>query len=212
MHMNRLGHTGLFVSELCLGTMTFGGGGGMWSAMGALPLEGAQPLFQAAHEAGINFYDTADVYSNGISEEITGKALKALGLKRDEYVLATKAFGQMGEGVNQRRHLALSSHGGVQGLAEAPRTGSHRPLSNPRHRRGDADRGDAGGGGHARAPRARPLSRAIQLGGVAHPEGGGARGAAPSGQARVAPSLLYHRRARSGGARSRRCCFRKGWG
>ena len=102
MHMNRLGHTGLFVSELCLGTMTFGGGGGMWSAMGALPLEGAQPLFRAAHEAGINFYDTADVYSSGLSEEITGQALKGLGLKRDEYVLATKAFGQMGEGVNQR--------------------------------------------------------------------------------------------------------------
>lgn len=102
MRYNLLGRTGLFVSELCLGTMTFGGGGGMWEAMGALPLEGAQPLFKAAHEAGINFYDTADVYSDGISEEITGKALKALGLKRDEYVLATKAFGQMGEGVNQR--------------------------------------------------------------------------------------------------------------
>lgn len=102
MHMNRLGHTGLFVSELCLGTMTFGGGSGMWAAMGALTLEQAQPLFQAAHEAGVNFYDTADVYSNGISEEITGKALKAMGLKRDEYVLATKAFGQMGDGVNQR--------------------------------------------------------------------------------------------------------------
>lgn len=103
MHYNRLGHTGLFVSELCLGTMTFGNSkGGMWEAMGALPPEQAQPLFRAAHEAGINFYDTADVYSDGTSEEITGKALKDLGLKRDEYVLATKAFGQMGEGVNQR--------------------------------------------------------------------------------------------------------------
>lgn len=120
MHYNLLGRTGLFVSELCLGTMTFGGGGGMWSQMGALPLADAQPFFARAHEAGINFYDTADVYSGGLSEEITGAALKALGLKRDEYVLATKAFGQMGDGLNQRGtsryHLEAACHASLKRL------------------------------------------------------------------------------------------------
>ena len=100
MRYNRLGRTGLFVSELCLGTMTFGGGEGMWQQFGALQQEEAETLIRTSLDAGINFIDTADVYSGGLSEEITGQALKNIGVRRDEVVVATKAFGPMGEGPN----------------------------------------------------------------------------------------------------------------
>ncbi len=121
MRFKILGHTGLFVSELCLGTMTFGGGGGMWEAMGALPQADAEPLFKAALDAGINFIDTADVYSKGISEEITGRALKSLGVKRDQIVIATKAFGPMGDETPNERglsryHLLSACHASLKRL------------------------------------------------------------------------------------------------
>ncbi|USI71834.1 aldo/keto reductase [Sphingomonas morindae] len=103
MRMNRLGRTGLFVSELCLGTMTFGGGTeGLWSQIGNLGQDEADGLLRRAVDAGINFVDTADVYGGGRSEEITGRAIRNLGLARDEIVVATKAFGPTGEGPNQR--------------------------------------------------------------------------------------------------------------
>ena len=101
MRYNLLGRTGLYVSELCLGTMTFGGKG-FFEYMGGLQQDAVDELVGAAFDAGVNFVDTADVYSEGLSEEITGQALKNLGLARDRYVLATKAFGPMGEGPNQR--------------------------------------------------------------------------------------------------------------
>jgi aryl-alcohol dehydrogenase-like predicted oxidoreductase len=102
MRMNKLGRTGLLVSELCLGTMTFGGGEGMWRKIGALDQPEAEKLIRRAIEAGINFIDTADVYSEGLSEQITGQALRNLSVPRDEIVVATKAFGQMGPGANAR--------------------------------------------------------------------------------------------------------------
>jgi len=103
MRVNRLGNTGLFVSELCLGTMTFGGGDdGMWSNIGNLQQDEADSLLRTATDAGINFIDTADVYGAGRSEEITGQAIKNLGLKRDEFVLATKFLGETGQGANSR--------------------------------------------------------------------------------------------------------------
>ena len=102
MRMNRLGHTGLYVSELCLGTMTFGGGGGMWGQIGNLQQVEADALVATATEAGINFIDTADIYAGGLSERITGQAIRNLGLRRDELVIATKAFGPTGEGANSR--------------------------------------------------------------------------------------------------------------
>ena len=101
MKYSQLGHTGLFVSELCLGTMTFGGDG-MWTAIGALEQDESTALVKQAVDAGINFIDTANVYSNGLSEKITGQALRDLGIARDEVVVATKAMGPMGDGVNQR--------------------------------------------------------------------------------------------------------------
>ena len=76
MRYNRLGQTGLFVSELCLGTMTFGGSEGMWGQIGSLGQDEAERLVARALDAGINFIDTADVYAGGRSEEITGQALQ----------------------------------------------------------------------------------------------------------------------------------------
>ena len=102
MHMNPLGRTGLFVSELCLGTMTFGGTDGMWGKIGSLQQAEADTLVGHAIDAGINFIDTADVYSDGRSEEITGQALRNLNVPRDQVVVATKVFGATGAGVNSR--------------------------------------------------------------------------------------------------------------
>ncbi len=102
MRMNKLGRTGLFVSELCLGTMTFGGSEGMWKQIGALDQDAAERLVGRALDAGINFIDTADVYSEGLSEQITGQALRNLKVPRENVVVATKAFGPTGPGPNAR--------------------------------------------------------------------------------------------------------------
>ena len=110
MRYHSLGRTGLFVSELCLGTMTFGSAEGMWAALGALPQGDAERLIGQALDAGINFIDTADVYSAGSSEHITGQALRNLKIPRDDVVVATKVFGEMGKGPNARgatRHHIL---------------------------------------------------------------------------------------------------------
>jgi aryl-alcohol dehydrogenase-like predicted oxidoreductase len=100
MRYNTLGRTGLFVSELCLGTMTFGGGDGIWRNIGAVQQEEANALLRTALDAGVNFVDTADVCSGGLSEEITGRALKDVGVARDEVVVATKVYGRTGKGPN----------------------------------------------------------------------------------------------------------------
>jgi aryl-alcohol dehydrogenase-like predicted oxidoreductase len=100
MRYKPLGRTGLLVSEICLGTMTFGGNGELWSKIGTLGQDEAGSLIRAAVDAGVNFIDTADVYSEGRSEEITGQALKSLGIPRDEVVLATKVYGRTGPGPN----------------------------------------------------------------------------------------------------------------
>ena len=97
-----LGRTGLFVSELCLGTMTFGGTDGIWGQIGDLRQADAERLVGSALDAGINFIDTADVYAGGASEQITGQALKNLKVARDSVVVATKVFGETGPGPNAR--------------------------------------------------------------------------------------------------------------
>jgi len=102
MHHHPLGRTGLFVSELCLGTMTFGGGSGIWGQIGNLQQADAERLIGQAVDAGINFIDTADVYAGGLSEQITGQALKNLKLPRDTVIVATKVFGETGAGPNAR--------------------------------------------------------------------------------------------------------------
>ncbi|WP_117196032.1 aldo/keto reductase [Rhizobium terrae] len=111
MKYNTLGNTGLFVSELCLGTMTFGGQG-IWSNMGNVQQEEAQGLIARALDHGVNFFDTADIYSGGVSEEVLGQSLKYLGIQREEVVIATKVCGPMGAGPNQagnsRAHIMNS--------------------------------------------------------------------------------------------------------
>ena len=102
MKFRSLGQTGLFVSELCLGTMTFGGGGGLWTQLGALAQADSERLIGQALDAGINFIDTADIYSVGLSEQITGQALKNLKVPREDVVVASKVFGEMGPGPNAR--------------------------------------------------------------------------------------------------------------
>ncbi|HWF75862.1 MAG TPA: aldo/keto reductase [Caulobacteraceae bacterium] len=103
----RMGATGTQVSRLCLGCMSFGG-----MADWMLNEEASLPIIQKAHEAGVNFYDTADVYSRGQSEEILGRALKSLAVRRDEAVIATKVFNPMGRGPNRgglsRKHIHQS--------------------------------------------------------------------------------------------------------
>ena len=107
MRMNKLGRTGLFVSELCLGTMTFGGSEGMWKQIGALDQTEAERLVGRAIDAGINFIDTADVYAEGLSEEITGQALRNLKVPRENIVVATKGYGATGPGPNARGNSRL---------------------------------------------------------------------------------------------------------
>ncbi len=102
MRNRPLGRTGLFVSELCLGTMTFGGGKGIWGQIGNLQQADAEHLVGQALDAGINFIDTADVYAGGLSERITGQALKNLKVPRENVVVATKVFGETGAGPNAR--------------------------------------------------------------------------------------------------------------
>ena len=114
MRYNKLGNTGVFVSELCLGTMTFGGQGDMWSKIGDVQQADADRLVGRALEAGVNFIDTADVYSDGQSEVITGQALKNLKVPREDVVIATKVFGETGsKGINSR---GLTRHHIIDGV------------------------------------------------------------------------------------------------
>src|SRR6185369_12062248 len=100
MKYNRLGNTGLYVSEICLGTMTFSGQNYFGGVIGTLNQKEATSLIERSLEARVNFIDTANVYSLGESERMTGKALKDLGVKRSDVVLATKVFGRMAPGPN----------------------------------------------------------------------------------------------------------------
>jgi aryl-alcohol dehydrogenase-like predicted oxidoreductase len=100
MKFNRLGQTGLYVSQLCMGTWGFSGRNYFGGAIGTLSQKDATGFIGRALEAKINFIDTANVYSFGDSEEMTGVALKELGVKRSDVVLATKVFGRMGPGPN----------------------------------------------------------------------------------------------------------------
>jgi aryl-alcohol dehydrogenase-like predicted oxidoreductase len=100
MKYKTLGDSGLLVSTLCLGTMTFNGGEGFWKAIGTVDQAGADEIIKAAIEAGINFFDTADVYSEGESEKTLGQSLKNLNIARKDVVLATKVYGRVGPGRN----------------------------------------------------------------------------------------------------------------
>jgi len=107
--MRRLGESGLFVSQMCFGAMTFGGKDGLWGQVGRLGQDDANALVKSAIDLGINFIDTANTYADGRSEEILGKSLKDIGIARDDVVIATKVAAPMGEGLNargaSRRHI-----------------------------------------------------------------------------------------------------------
>jgi aryl-alcohol dehydrogenase-like predicted oxidoreductase len=101
MKYRLLGNTGLYVSEVCLGTMTFGSAG-FWEVMGGLGQDAVTAQVKRAFDAGINFIDTANVYSFGQSETLVGQAIRDLGLPRDQLVVATKASGPMNQLPNGR--------------------------------------------------------------------------------------------------------------
>ena len=98
MEYRRLGHTGMTVSRICLGCMSYGSS--KWRPW-VLGEDEARPFFRQALDSGINFFDTADMYSLGVSEEITGRALRDMA-RLEEIVIATKVFWPMGEGQNMR--------------------------------------------------------------------------------------------------------------
>jgi aryl-alcohol dehydrogenase-like predicted oxidoreductase len=120
MRYKNLGNTGLLVSEICLGTMTFSGGEGFWKAVGQVDQAGADELIKTSVESGVNFIDTADVYSEGHSERILGQSLKNLNIARKDIVIATKAYGRMGPGKNDvgasRGHLMDAIDGSLRRL------------------------------------------------------------------------------------------------
>src|SRR5258708_24880885 len=99
MKYRLLGRTGLFVSEICLGNMTFGGRG-VYQQIGQLGPREAAEIVRGALEGGVNFFDTADVYSEGEAERLLGQAFKELGTPRAEVVIATKVRGRTGPGPN----------------------------------------------------------------------------------------------------------------
>jgi aryl-alcohol dehydrogenase-like predicted oxidoreductase len=105
MHYRPFARTGLYVSELCLGSMTFGGKG-YWESIGKLTAPEVERFVGTSLDAGVNFIDTADVYSEGESERLVGAALSALHRPRDQFLVATKVRGRTGPGVNQ---IGLSS-------------------------------------------------------------------------------------------------------
>ncbi len=119
MKYRRLGRTGLYVSEICLGAMTFAGeGASMWGQIGSVDQAGADAMIGRALESGVNFIDTADVYSFGQSERMVGAALRNLGVKRSDVVIATKVYGEMGKGPNDRGASRGHIMDGVQASLE----------------------------------------------------------------------------------------------
>jgi aryl-alcohol dehydrogenase-like predicted oxidoreductase len=119
MKYNLLGNTGLKVSELCMGTMTFGGKG-RFQVIGNLAQGPVDELMKRAIDGGINFIDTANVYSEGLSEELTGQSIRNLGLHRDELILATKVRGKMGDNPNDsgltRKHIIQQAEASLRRL------------------------------------------------------------------------------------------------
>jgi len=120
MRHRPLGRTGQYVSEICLGTMTFHGGSGFWRNVGTVEQKGATDLVETALKAGVNFFDTADVYSEGQSEILLGQALRDLSVKREDVIIATKVRGRTGPGPNavglSRGHIMDQVQGSLKRL------------------------------------------------------------------------------------------------
>lgn len=108
MKYKTLGDTGLLVSTLCFGAMTFGAQG-LFKFIGGTQQDEADQLIKKCVDSGINFFDTADIYSEGLSEEMLGQSFRNLGIQRKDVVIATKCYGRMGPGHNDigasRKHI-----------------------------------------------------------------------------------------------------------
>lgn len=115
MEYRTLGNTGLLVSRLCFGTMTFSGQQGLWKMIGSVDQTGADDLIKASIEVGVNFFDTADVYSEGESERMLGQSFKNLKIARKDVVIATKVYGRVGPGRND----VGASRGHIMDVIEA---------------------------------------------------------------------------------------------
>ncbi len=125
MKYKTLGNTGLLVSQLCLGTMTFSDGTGVYEHIGDVDQSGADELVKTSLDAGINFFDTADVYSAGNSEATLGKSFTNLGVARTSYVLATKVYSRMGQGRND----VGASRGPHHGRGGCKPSSGSRPIT-----------------------------------------------------------------------------------
>src|SRR5207244_13385859 len=124
MQYTTLGNTGLLVSRLSLGTMTFSGGEGIYKVIGTVDQKGADELVEASIDGGINFFDTADVYSEGESETTLGQSFKNLNIARKDVVLATKVYSRVGAGRNDvgasRGHIIDELQEGLRRLQTDP--------------------------------------------------------------------------------------------
>jgi aryl-alcohol dehydrogenase-like predicted oxidoreductase len=146
MQYKTLGNTGLLVSQICLGTMTFAGddpaalseNANIWKTIGGIDQASVDALVQASVEAGVNFIDTADVYSEGKSEISLGKSLKNLNIARkDEY--RSQRHRPRHQGLRshrpwpqRRRRVARTHYGRSRGQPAPPANRLHRSLSDPR--------------------------------------------------------------------------------
>ena len=130
MQFTRLGRSGLTISRLCLGCMSYGDTSKGWHGDWLLGEDAARPFFRQALEAGINFFDTANIYSGGTSEEITGKLLREMA-RRDEIVVATKAFGVWRNAPQLRRSVAQGADDRDRRQPDPARHGSCRPVPDP---------------------------------------------------------------------------------
>ena len=160
MDTNRLGHSGLRVPALSFGTGTFGGGNDFFKAWGSTDAAGASRLIDICLDHGVTMFDTADVYSDGLAEQILGEAIKG---KRNRVLISTKATFPMGDGPNDygssRQHLL----DGGRRVAQAARRRAHRPLPIARPGLQHARRGDALHARPARARRQDPLHRLLEF-------------------------------------------------
>ncbi len=120
MQYKTLGNTGLLVSRLCMGTMTFHGGSARFKVMGQVDQQGVDEMVSTCLKSGINFFDTADVYSEGESEKALGASFKNLDVARKNIVIATKAYARIGKGVNDigasRGHIMDAVEGSLKRL------------------------------------------------------------------------------------------------
>ncbi len=167
MEFRQLGASGLKVPVLSFGTGTFGGGNELFKAWGSSDVAEATRLVDVCLEAGLNLFDSADIYSQGMAEEILGQAIKG---RRDKVLISTKGTFRSGPGPNDVRFVAAASDPGRRGQSEAAGHGLHRPLPAARLRCADTRRRSAGRARRSGARGQDPLYRLFKFFGLASDE------------------------------------------